>query len=343
MEEANSLKRIDHLKPVMKVLPSFKSLKITSDLIVQVKVDGEFTYMHYKEGEAYTLNRYGKARKDFPALNELTEALKKSGIREAELLSELYAKEGEKPLKLPDFIHYIKSGNPDLLAKIHIGIFDLLTVNGRAVRENYAWKVEEMERWLKDCRLVAVLPYIKPSSTEEIEEFWKRMVEELGYEGLVARSNMETYKIKPYSEVDAVVIGFKETPSTYERKEIRSLRVALIDQDGTFIELCDVSSGIDHALAKRLFNLYFEHEELQAGRVEEAPDIMFIKPLIIATVRYTDIYRNTKNGRYRYENGKYKRLHPDAELVKLRHPRLVRFRPDKQPTPRDAGLNQIPL
>jgi hypothetical protein len=89
--------KIDHLKPKMKTLPSFKALKIVpSETIIQTKVDGEFTMLTFSKEGSFTVNRWGKARTDFPALNAFHEAMQKAGLEKAELLCELYAKEGDK-------------------------------------------------------------------------------------------------------------------------------------------------------------------------------------------------------------------------------------------------------
>ncbi|RLG69504.1 MAG: hypothetical protein DRO07_02210, partial [Candidatus Iainarchaeum archaeon] len=98
--------RIDHYKPKMRVYKSLSDVAIMPDLTVaQVKADGEFNYLRYeRNGETFTLNKWGRKRMDFPALNELKEALSRQPFTEAELLVELFAMEGDKPLKLPQFI-----------------------------------------------------------------------------------------------------------------------------------------------------------------------------------------------------------------------------------------------
>lgn len=203
MEETITDIKIDHLKPQMKTLPSFKALEIVpGQTVIQTKVDGEFTMLSYSKQGSFTVNRWGKARTNFPALNEFAEAMQKTSLEKAELLCELYAMEGEKPLKLPDFIHYVKSKDEELLKKIHIGVFDLISINGQPVQQNYAWKLEEVSGWFEGCKLCRVLPYLKPATIQDVENFWKEWVEGKGYEGLVARSDDQLYKVKPISEVE---------------------------------------------------------------------------------------------------------------------------------------------
>jgi len=77
--------KIDNLKPKMKTLPSFKALKIVKgETVLQAKVDGEFTLLSYSKDGSFTVNRWGKARTDFPALNEFSEAMEKTSLSKAE-------------------------------------------------------------------------------------------------------------------------------------------------------------------------------------------------------------------------------------------------------------------
>jgi len=314
MKETFTDIKIDHLKPQMKTLPSFKALKIVpGQTVVQVKADGEFTKLSYSKEGSFTVNRWGRARTDFPALNEFAEAMKKTSIGKAELLCELHVMEDGKPLKLPDYIHHIKSGDPELIKKVNIGIFDLISINGQPVKQNFAWKLDEVSRWLENCKLCRVLPYIKPATIQDVENFWNTWVEGKGYEGLVARSDGELYKVKPFSEVDAVIIGVNKR-KLFWSKQVTSIKLALMDDQGRFIEIGDCASGIDHKLRLSLW-------KLMDFKVAEDDKMVWVKPVVICTVQYTDIFKG-KNKVFSYEEGKGYAHVGYAELVRLRHPRL---------------------
>jgi len=333
MEEAVTAIKINHLKPTMKTLPSFRALEITSgETVLMVKVDGEFSLLSYSQEGACTINLWGKMRTGLPALNEFTDAMRKTSLERVEMLCELYAVEDGRPLKLPDFLHIIKGGGD--LSKIRIGIFDLLTVNGQAVRENYVWKVGEVERWLNGCNLCHVLPHIQPATTQDVENFWNYHVGELGYEGLVARSNDEIWKVKPISELDAVIVALNKRELFFD-KQVTSFRVALMDEDGFFVEIGDVASGINHDLRGALW-------KLMDFKVGEDERMVWVKPLVVCTVQYTDIFRNSRNKMYLYREGEGYTEIGTTQLARLRHPRLIAFRPDKQVTPTDLRTEQIP-
>jgi len=339
MQETFSHERnIDNLIPNMKTLDSLDLLKLNSETVVSAKLDGEFTLLSYtREGESYTLNKWGHRRQDFPALNQFVEAMNKTEVTHAELLCELYAEEDGKPTNLPTFIRYIKAKNRDL-DKIHIGIWDLIKINGYTPEQSFAWKLEEIEKWLKGCTLVNVVPHIKPHSIEDVKAFWRTAVEEKGYEGLVIR-NGDIYKIKPCLEVDAVIIGINKKSGygkdleVMQRREARSVKLALMQPDGTFIELSDCASGINEELGKALFKLT-DH------KIGEDDRTIYVKPIVVCTIQYTDTFLKDRTV-LKYEQEKYTEA-GTKPFVSLRHPRLLRFRPDKTVNPQDLRTAQIP-
>ena len=326
---------IESLLPKSKTLPSFYALKLSPDLVIVVKTDGEFSLVHYeRNGECYTVNKWGRKRREFNALNELVEAMRKQDmIEEAEFKAEMYAVDGAGcMLQLPKFIHLAK-GKKDF-SRIRLGLFNLISVNGRPVHETYAWKLEEMKGWFKDCRLVSPLPFKRPQSHKEIADFWSFWVEQMKFEGLVARSNSEIWKVKPVSEVDAVIVGINKRKKLKDG-EVTSIKLALMPDEETFLELSDCASGISHDLRRKLYAV------MEKYRVKEDRDTILIKPFIVVQVEYTDTFRDSRNRCWKYVNGRFVAMR-DRRFVKLRHPRLMRFRADKTASPLDLRLEQIP-
>jgi len=349
MEEGKVETKIDHLKPVMKTLRSFKDIPIIpNQTVVMVKVDGEFTLLTYeRNGQSYALNKWGHKRWDFPALNEFINLMNNTNIVKAEILCELYAKQDDKPLKLPQFIHYIKSKNPALLDNIHIGVWDLVSIK-RLVdmaildkwSEDYYWRLEEVESWLQQGRLVKVLPYLKPQyiNPQMIEAFWEKRVVSEGYEGLVARTNSNIYKVKPAGEFDAVIIGINKESgygkrTLFEQQQVPSLRLAVMTEEGNYIEVGDCASGLNEDLRKALWKLT-EH------KVGEDKEILYVKPIVVVTVEYTETYKKERRV-LKFNGERYVELET-TPFVSLRHPRLIRFRPDKTVNPQDLRPTQIP-
>ena len=146
--------KIDHLKPVMKSLRSVEEIPLPA--VVMVKVDGEFSVLYHNLKDCYTLNRWGRLREDFPALNEACSALRRRGLNEVVLLCELYAVEedGVTPAQLPTFIHVAK-GEGDH-ERMRIGVWDLVSVYGEEVHEDYGWRMEEVSEWLEGLSLIHI-------------------------------------------------------------------------------------------------------------------------------------------------------------------------------------------
>ena len=336
--------KIDHLKPRMKTLTSIDDLRISPSLVIMAKADGEFTKLHYKRnGQSTTLNRYGHWRTDFPALSELVQALDKTDVKEAEILCELFAVDDlGNPLILPDFIHAIKGKDKTLLYKVHIGVWDLVSVNGKAVTQDYKWKLEELKTWLRTdsgCRLerAYVLPHCVYPSRFDILDFWDNWVRRTGYEGVVARDGCDIFKIKPIRDVDAVIIALNKVDSTgkptkrWVEEKVSSVRLALMDKEGLFVELGD-SSIANPKVQEGLW-------QVRRLKVSEDDKRIYVKPLIICKIQYTSVFEGSSCRILRFQ-GKYVEM-GTRRFCKLRHPRFIRFRPDKEVCPEDLRLEQI--
>lgn len=343
MEVLHVEEKTNHLKPVMKTLLSVKNIPLPS--LLQAKADGEFTFLTYNRlgfsfttQQAYTLNQWGRLRMNFTALNEFSSAMKQTNIQSAELLCELYAKEQDKPLKLPQFIHYVKSKLASDHNKVHMGIFDLLSIDGQPITQGALWKYHLVASWLKDCPHVSVLPYFHATTKDEVVAFWKQSVEQQGYEGLVVRTNNNTFKIKPFAELDAVIVGINKKTSygksnLFAQNQITSLHLALMTPEGYFVEIGDVASGIDHQLRSTLW-------KLMDYKIDEDDNIAWIKPLVVCTIEYADLFK-TRNKVYDFQNNKYRFLWT-TNLIRMKSPTLKGFRHDKKVTPQDLRKEQIP-
>jgi len=322
---------IGHLKPVMKSLRTIEDIPIAKGTVVSAKVDGEFTLANFGNG-CYMVNGWGKLREDFPALNELESALRREGLSDAQLLCEFYAtREDGAPAKLPEFIHIAKGKDTDH-TRLRLGVWDLILANGKKVGD-YGWKMDEVSEWLRGCRYCHVLPYIKPTKRSEIRTFWKEHVVEGGYEGVVARLNNDIYKVKPIRDVDAVIIAINKR-ELFKEQKVTSFKVALMDEDRSFVVLSDVASGIDHELRTALW-------KLMEFRVNEDDDAVYVRPVIVCKVEYQETFpRDTPKLMF---DGKEYRETGIVEFFSLRHPRFKRFRSDKMVNPTDLRLSQIAL
>jgi DNA modification methylase len=105
------------------------------------------------------------------------------------------------------------------------------------------------------------------------------------------------------------------------------------EADGSFIELSDCHSGINEQVGKALFKL----TEYKTG---EDDAVIYVKPLVVCLIQYTSTYIKERQV-LRFEQDKYTPIGTRL-FVSLRHPRLARFRPDKNVNPQDLRISQIP-
>jgi len=265
-----------------------------------------------------------------PWLKELKDALdKQTGINSAVVLAETYGVDGDRMLKLPEVVHALCTD----YSKIRLGVFDINSVNGKTMNNSYPWRLSEAETWFKDCTLVHILPYINPQSYRDIQEFWDKWVVSCQYAGLFARgSHQDLWKLKPHFSIDCVIIGMNKRPQ-WGKEQVTCMKVALMDNDGAFIEVGDVASGIDHQLRHYLYD-----EVPPKYRQWEYDTWVQITPFLIVEVEAMETFRCQKPVYTLVDTNILKQV-ATKDAVSLRHPRLIRFRADKHATMEDIGYN----
>jgi ATP-dependent DNA ligase len=108
-----------------------------------------------------------------------------------------------------------------------------------------------------------------------------------------------------------------------------------MDDQGRLVEIGDCASGITQDLRTSLW-------KLMDFKVAEDDKAVWVKPMVICTVQYTDVFKG-KNKVYSFDEKNGYAHVGYTDLVRLRHPRLVGFRPDKRVTPEDLRVEQIPM
>lgn len=310
---------------------------------VQVKADGEFSLIHIDRNEIYAVNRFKRKTTDLPALKELHMLFLKTDLASADLLAELYAKDiNGYPLPLPKFIHYLKGEDASLQDRIYIGLFDFVKltairytddIDTTVGRENIPDSKTRFNM-LKvfNGKLCNVLEYVVPENQADIEWFWKLQVEDEGWEGLVIRTNGDTYKAKPNRDIDAVIIGVNKNNKGYQKGLAKSVKVALMPTEGSFVELGDATIPSE-AEARELY-------ALTHVKVNEDANTAFVKPLAVVTISYISLFPDTINTIYKLLLGGFTEV-GTMKAVRMKSPRVTGYRKDKQACTADVGMNQI--
>ena len=112
------------------------------------------------------------------------------------------------------------------------------------------------------------------------------------------------------------------------------VNIALMDKDGRFVELGDCTIA-DPRIQSALWDL---HEYT----VSEDSQRVYVKPLVIIQIQYTAAFEGSlcRNWQFNWTSGGYVAF-GSRGFYKLRHPRFLRFRPDKQVSPEDLRLEQV--
>lgn len=362
-------------KPKMELLPApsspnwdTASVVIHGETVIMAKADGEFNVLHYHRGATtFTKNKYGRKEtaSGLQAIADAQAMLAKSrSVKSAKMLVEMYVNyqvNGKNVLmRVSDFIHYLKGKShteqscrgkncygktvQEIRGRIALGIFDIVELNGKKVNAAQLNKLKLLENMLNVKKGAKpgrfhVLPWIyvgevSPGTMrKEITAAWATYKEKLGYEGLVVYAD-STFKVKPEVEIDAVIVGLNKNDG-YSKHLGTSVKLAVMKDKNTFVEIGDVASGISIKMRAYLWNFKRKFP------LDETSQVAYMKPLFVVKVFMTDFFLKDMpmwklvNGR-RVELG----LYPS---ITMRHPKLVSIRDDKSVAVEDVGVQQLQI
>lgn len=142
----------------------------------EVKIDGEFAWIHLrKKGDCFTVNKYGKVRKDFPALNKLRDRV--LDVHEsATMMAELYYADG----KNGSFYQFLSNKENDAL---ELYVHDILELDSKDYRNVELLDRKELLSSVIDDQAVAC----KIITDELGANAFFQFVCKQGYEGVVLK------------------------------------------------------------------------------------------------------------------------------------------------------------
>ena len=271
-------------------------------------------------------------------------------MKTAKFLGELHVLHDGKLKRVSDLIHYLKGSDTSLRQHIALGLFNFLELNGKSINEPQVWKLDEMETLIGRHidlmrKLVYVLPYkyigeVAPQKARKaVEDAWHDFVTLKGYEGLVVYLPDTQLKIKTEYELDAVIVGINKNDG-FHKKQGTSVRLAVMKDKDTFVEIGDVASGITLDMREQLWAYKKDFA------LDETNLTAYAEPVIIVKLVFTDFFerempswrlvKKTKNVTERQDAGM-------VQAITMRHPRLAEVRIDKSVSPMDIGMNQITI
>lgn len=208
---------------------------------------------------------------------------------------------------------------------VELNVFDIISYEGKnMITEPFIERRKILEKIIKQSpKNIVLAKQIITSEEKEAEKFYEESLK-MGNEGLMAKKLDAVYKpgsrvgygvkIKPtMEELDLVIVG-AEWGTGKRSGWLSSFSLACIDDDGNFLEIGKVGTGIKE---KEDLGVSFEQmtELLKPLIKSEKGREVKIKPQIVVEIRYEEIQKSTN-----YESG-----------YALRFPRLVKIREDRRP------------
>lgn len=231
--------------------------------------------------------------------------------------------------RLPEFLHAIKSKAD--LENVHLGVWDLIELNGVKPKQTYDWRLQECSNVLNGTKRVYVLPRVINPSREQLLSFWKEWVIEKGYEGLVVTHGDYRYRVKPVRTIDCVIVGINKKQKLLNQ-EVTSVRIAMMSPQGDFVEVGDLGMAADRQLSKALY-------QLTKYKTQEEDKTIYVQPIIVCELEFTTTYP-AQQAVLRFNGTRFVKV-ATADFFSLREPRFKRFRQDKKATPKDIPASQL--
>jgi len=162
---------------------------VTYPALAEAKYDGEYTVIHWhRKIPAVAMNKYGKCREDFSALNDLNELLLNSEANSCTLLAELFFGTG-----VANSLYELLSNKES--NDLHLSIFDCAGINGKHIG-----KMSLMDR--KELLFELIGNNFAPfssvvNSKKEAEDYFAHMTDVMKFEGIVLKSLDSTLVMGP--------------------------------------------------------------------------------------------------------------------------------------------------
>lgn len=323
-------------------------------LLISPKLDGELWFLvHRKVGNVsdVALVAYnGRVLYGISCLAGLTERLKNEPpfVVAGELHVVTTAKERSRVFHVATTL-----GDGNAEDALAFSAFDVLEEDGKdALGRPYPERFALLQQWLGEGRPALVRLGVVPTESAKPSDVAKRYrswVLEGGAEGVVVRSDRGlTYKIKPTTTVDVVVLAYGER-ITGDVRQVRELQVGLLREDGTYQLVGSVGGGFSEddrvRWLARLEGLVTKSSFRLANR--EGTLCRFVRPEVIVELRVSDFITTDgwdvplRRMSLGYDAEAGWRAISETRTPVLLHPVLVRERTDKKVDVGSVGFTQL--
>ena len=321
------------------------------DYFISRKIDGEFTCLVYKNGEAFTVNPGGTVRMGAEFHKRAAKHLKNAGVKSALIGGELYVNrpDGKRP-----WVHDVvrvarKPEDQEAVDSLGFGIFNIYDLDGIDYSMHYADAINKVQEIFGEDGLVHSVETIVGDEKEIFKKF-AEWVDGEDAEGVVVRSDSAgVFKIKPRHTLDLAVVGFTEGIDD-RAGMLHSMLLAVIRKDGSFQIISRVGGGFSDDQRIEILKLLnpqvveSEYAEVNSDRVA----YQMIKPGLVIEISCLDIISRTSHGStidrmiIEWEESEnhwvgVRRL----PLCSIISPQFLRIRDDKTANADDVKMTQL--
>ncbi len=313
---------ITFFKPIKFMLAQVGNLEEAKErmpvLSCEIKYDGSRAQIHKKGGDMKIFSRRLEDITD--ALPDLVDSVRESLAGDAIVEGEIVATENEHPRPFQYVLRRLrrKYDIGEMMEKIPLKIyfFDALYRDHPLIDLPFRERREILEKIIINSEKAQISQVVTTQSVEEAQKFFEYAMS-IGHEGLMVKDVTSVYqpgargkkwlKIKETMEtLDLVVIG-AEWGEGRRAHWLASFLLGIKDEQGTFLEIGKVGTGITDDMFKELT------EQLTPYILDQKGKTVTLLPHLVVEVAYEEIQKSPN-----YESG-----------YALRFPRVVRFREDK--------------
>lgn len=321
------------------------------DYFISRKIDGEFTCLVYKNGEAFTVNPGGTVRTGAEFHKRAAKHLKKAGVKSALIGGELYV---NRPDGKRAWVHDVvrvarKPEDEDAVDSLGFGIFNIYDLDGKDYSMHYADAIQKVQEVFGEDGLVHSVETVI-GDEKEIFKLFSKWVDEEGAEGVVVRSDTAgVFKIKPRHTLDLAVVGFTEGIDDRSGM-LHSMLLAVVRSDGSFQIISRVGGGFSDDQRIEILKLLnpqvveSEYAEVNSDRVA----YQMIKPGLVIEISCLDIISRTSHGstidrmiiEWDEEKNHWEGIRR-LPLCSIISPQFLRIRDDKAANAEDVKMSQL--
>lgn len=319
----------------------------SKQLFASLKLDGQLHFLFKSGDQCFVFNIKGRVITGLPLLEEAKQKL--AGVDRVLVAGELYLSTNDNRSRVYDVTSALATGAGEKAKALSFAAFDLMDHTGLQCRAlSFEEKSQHLQKLFSDSGICHAVNHQSVDS-QSLAQLYKKWVVDEEHEGIVCidDTNHTIYKIKPKHNIDAVILGFTESPDLED--SLRVLLVGLMRPDNSFQVLAKVGTGFDEEQRREFYKMLKPMAVESSYRTTDRNHTLFtmVRPEIVIEFAFHDLIYEDSSGKpemkpvltYDPKEG-YQAQLPQA-FVSLLGPVFKRIRDDKSVTPEDLRLTQL--